>query len=90
MRARTDRNEINLNLKILAHKDVGIEIFQTENKGRGIRATREFEKGDFIAEYSGDLITKKERREEEYSQDSSVGSYIVTLPAGYGFIDATE
>ena len=82
---------ITFSVLILAHKDVGIEVFQTENKGRRVRATRSFEKDQFICEYSGDLITKEEKnkREAAYAQNPNIGSYIVTLPENYGFVDAT-
>ena len=32
---------------------MGIETFQTENKERGVRTLKDFEKGEFVCEYSG-------------------------------------
>lgn len=41
-----------------------------ENKGRGVVATRHFEKGDFVIEYVGELISIAEanKREEKYAE----------------------
>ena len=56
----------------------GIEIASIENKGRGIRAVKSFNKGDFVVEYAGDLIdigTAKDL-ENKYSMDASKGCYM--------------
>ena len=52
-------------------------------QGRGIFATRNFFKGDFIVEYSGDLIDvkKAKEREGEYSMDLSKGCYMYYFKA---------
>jgi histone-lysine N-methyltransferase SETD8 len=34
-------------------------------KGRGVRTTRKFEKGEFIMEYKGELISSKEAKQRE-------------------------
>lgn len=49
-----------------------------EGKGRGIVAARDFNKGDFVVEYSGELIdlTEAKLREEKYSQDQNTGCYM--------------
>jgi len=55
-----------------------IEVSNIENKGRGIVAKRDFAKGEFVVEYSGDLIdigTAKEL-ENKYSMDISKGCYM--------------
>jgi SET domain-containing protein len=42
----------------------------------GVFANKDYRKGEFIVEYDGELINKKEgeKREKEYQQD--LGSYI--------------
>jgi histone-lysine N-methyltransferase SETD8 len=49
-------------------------IFQ----GRGVFTTKYLSKGDFVVEYSGDLIDVKQakEREGEYSMDLSKGCYM--------------
>lgn len=44
----------------------------------GVVTTRPFLKGEFIVEYSGELISFKEalKREDEYYKDASVGCYM--------------
>ena len=51
------------------------------NKGRGVIATSEFEKDEFVVEYKGELISKAEgnRRSNKYSADPSIGSFIYTI-----------
>ena len=45
--------EVEVNNKILAHTDDGLEVFETENRGRGVRTLKDFEKGEFLCEYAG-------------------------------------
>jgi len=55
-----------------------IEVAPIENKGRGIKAVKDFNKGDFVVEYAGDLIdigTAKDL-ETKYSMDASKGCYM--------------
>ena len=49
-----------------------------KGKGCGVTATRPFQKGKFVCEYSGDLILREEaeKREQQYSRDPSIGSYM--------------
>ena len=49
-----------------------------EGKGRGVVSTTPLKRGDFVCEYSGELITFDEakRREKDYSDDSSIGCYM--------------
>lgn len=69
-----------------------VQIFPV--KGRGIIATKEFQAGDFVVEYIGDIIDKTEalRRELEYSQDDSIGSYMYFFDHGNRTycVDATK
>ena len=45
--------EVDINNKILAHTDEDIEKFDTQNKGRGVKTLKDFNKGEFICEYAG-------------------------------------
>ncbi|CAH8537936.1 unnamed protein product [Heterobilharzia americana] len=74
--------------------ETGMKIIQTEEKGRGIIATRSFHEGEFVVEYAGDLISEKiaKQREIEYKRDPSIGSYMfffVHLGQKY-CVDATK
>ncbi|KAI6215113.1 [Histone H4]-lysine(20) N-methyltransferase [Aphelenchoides besseyi] len=54
-----------------------LRIYECD-KGRGIRAGREFAKDQFVVEYKGDLLTYAEARlrEKMYAQDSKIGCYM--------------
>jgi len=56
----------------------GLEIKHIENKGRGIFSTRSFERGEFVCEYAGEMISYKvaKKREEKYSLDVNIGCYM--------------
>lgn len=56
----------------------GLEVKHIENKGRGVFATRKFDRGDFVCEYAGEIISYKaaKKREELYAADSSIGCYM--------------
>ncbi|XP_023020512.2 SET domain containing 8 [Leptinotarsa decemlineata] len=56
----------------------GLEVRYIKNKGRGVFTTRNFNKGEFVVEYSGDLIDLQEayHREHEYEQDENMGCYM--------------
>lgn len=60
------------------HAEEGLEVRVFKNKGRGVVASREFDKGDFVVEYSGELIDLNEakRREEKYASNESTGCYM--------------
>lgn len=47
-------------------------------KGRGIFSTRRFERGEFVCEYAGEMISYKaaKKREEKYATDTSIGCYM--------------
>jgi|UniRef100_A0AC35F785 histone-lysine N-methyltransferase SETD8 len=57
-------------------KDLLIEEFP--EKGRGIRATKNYDKNDFVCEYKGEIISMKEahKRENQYALDPTIGSYM--------------
>ncbi|XP_069816934.1 N-lysine methyltransferase KMT5A [Dendropsophus ebraccatus] len=63
---------------ILRGIEEGMKIDIITGKGRGVIATRSFQRGEFVVEYHGDLIetTDAKRREALYAQDSSTGCYM--------------
>ncbi|XP_044146213.1 N-lysine methyltransferase KMT5A isoform X1 [Bufo gargarizans] len=63
---------------ILSGKEEGLKVDIITGKGRGVIATQNFQRGEFVVEYHGDLIetTDAKRREAFYSQDSSTGCYM--------------
>lgn len=72
----------------------GLKIVEFEGKGRGIVATKTFERNDFVVEYKGDLISPQEARmrEEQFENDPNVGCYMYYFVHG-GIrycIDATK
>lgn len=65
---------------ILAHDhDLPLEIITNPGKGRGVFSKDQYEKGDFVVEYAGDLITVQEakKRELDYEKDPTKGSYML-------------
>ena len=63
---------------IKAMSEDGLEVKVIENKGRGVFATRYFQKGDFVCEYAGEMISYQQakKREEMYGKDPSIGCYM--------------
>uniref|UniRef100_A0A2K5CN67 N-lysine methyltransferase KMT5A n=1 Tax=Aotus nancymaae TaxID=37293 RepID=A0A2K5CN67_AOTNA len=59
-------------------KEEGMNIDLIDGKGRGVIATKQFSRGNFVVEYHGDLIeiTDAKKREALYAQDPSTGCYI--------------
>uniref|UniRef100_A0A8C9LMU8 N-lysine methyltransferase KMT5A n=1 Tax=Piliocolobus tephrosceles TaxID=591936 RepID=A0A8C9LMU8_9PRIM len=59
-------------------KEEGMKIDLTDGKGRGVIATKQFSRGDFVVEYQGDLmeITDTKIQEALYAQDPSTGCYM--------------
>ncbi|XP_053328161.1 N-lysine methyltransferase KMT5A isoform X2 [Spea bombifrons] len=59
-------------------KEEGMKVDIISGKGRGVIATRHFQRGEFVVEYHGDLIeiTDAKKREAVYAQDSSTGCYM--------------
>ncbi|KAK1156394.1 N-lysine methyltransferase KMT5A-B-like [Acipenser oxyrinchus oxyrinchus] len=56
----------------------GMKVEHIEGKGRGVFATKHFQKGEFVVEYHGDLIefTDAKKREGMYAQDPTAGCYM--------------
>ncbi|XP_029139497.1 N-lysine methyltransferase KMT5A [Protobothrops mucrosquamatus] len=59
-------------------KEDGMKIDFIDGKGRGVIATRHFNRGEFVVEYHGDLIEimDAKKREAAYAQDPSTGCYM--------------
>lgn len=55
-----------------------VQVVDFENKGRGVVATKTFNRGDFVVEYAGDLISIDEAKEREsnYAKDPTKGCYM--------------
>ncbi|XP_063171732.1 N-lysine methyltransferase KMT5A isoform X2 [Candoia aspera] len=55
-----------------------LQIDFIDGKGRGVIATRHFNRGEFVVEYHGDLIeiTDAKKREAAYAQDPTTGCYM--------------
>ncbi|CAH0562776.1 unnamed protein product [Brassicogethes aeneus] len=64
--------------KILSGTSEGLKVEIIEGKGRGVMTTRPFSSGEFVTEYCGELINRKEAsiREKEYRNFESIGSYM--------------
>ncbi|GLV38878.1 SET domain containing 2 [Carabus blaptoides fortunei] len=67
------------------------EVFRTEKKGFGIRATADISYGEFILEYVGEVLDPDEfeKRAKNYSQDKNRHYYFMALRAD-AVIDATQ
>ncbi|XP_012274643.1 probable histone-lysine N-methyltransferase CG1716 [Orussus abietinus] len=66
------------------------EVFRTEKKGFGLRATVDLFAGEFIMEYVGEVVDPKDfrRRAKEYSKDKNRHYYFMALKSDQ-IIDAT-
>ena len=69
---------IEQHLLVSDDEDLDIRIESFGEKGRGVVAQRDFKKGEFVVEYSGDLIDigVAKEREGKYSLDLSTGCYM--------------
>ncbi|KAL1502713.1 hypothetical protein ABEB36_007818 [Hypothenemus hampei] len=72
----------------------GLEVKDFKEKGRGVVAAKPFSKGDFVVEYSGELVDliEAKRREENYAQNDKAGCYMYYFKYNdiQYCIDATE
>ncbi|KAF8538430.1 hypothetical protein BDD12DRAFT_885208 [Trichophaea hybrida] len=68
----------------------GVEVALTSDRGYGLRATRSFEPGQIIVEYTGEIITQEEseRRLEEVYKDNT--NYYLMLFDQNMILDATR
>ena len=77
----TEKDRKNLKMwedKIFTGDESNFTILNFGRKGKGVVATKNFEKDEFLLEYSGDLMTYEEGRKkhEEYAKNHKIGSYI--------------
>ncbi|XP_050057168.1 N-lysine methyltransferase KMT5A-A isoform X2 [Aphis gossypii] len=88
-----EEKQIALEEAIASQNEDGLKITVFPNKGRGIIAAKDFARGDYVVEYSGELIYIQEARKREaiYSQDISTGCYMYYFKYGstHYCIDAT-
>ncbi|XP_040203223.1 N-lysine methyltransferase KMT5A isoform X2 [Rana temporaria] len=63
---------------IKSGKEEGLKIDIITGKGRGVIATQNFSRGEYVVEYHGDLIeiTDAKKREAAYAEDTSTGCYM--------------
>lgn len=73
-----EEKQRNLEESVLSGKEDGLKVHNFPGKGRGIVATQLFRRGEFVVEYSGDLIDMAEAREREklYAADQNTGCYM--------------
>ena len=73
---------------------LGLKIFDTGDRGRGIKTTKKVSKGDMVVEYAGELVSEDEAvsREARYKTDPGKGSYMYFFEhKGTPYcVDATE
>ncbi|XP_005103412.1 N-lysine methyltransferase KMT5A [Aplysia californica] len=69
---------------ILSKCEDGLKIQDFDNKGRGVVATKNFDKGDFVVEYAGDLLDIPTAREKEleYGKNPEIGCYMYFFKCG--------
>jgi histone-lysine N-methyltransferase SETD8 len=55
-----------------------LEVYESEQKGRGIRTMRSFTKNEFVVEYKGDILEYEiaKERERKYAEDPTIGSFM--------------
>ena len=56
----------------------GLQVAVLAGKGRGVVASRNFQKNSFVCEYRGELITHAEAKQREirYEQSGDVGCFV--------------
>ena len=62
-------------LELEDDSEQGLEIADYGPKGRGIRATKPFKKGDFLVEYAGELIDDATAKLRDAQYDRDPGSF---------------
>ncbi|CAK1541611.1 unnamed protein product [Leptosia nina] len=63
---------------IREQKEDGLKVAYFDGKGRGVIATQAFYRGQYVVEYTGELVGVAEAREREhkYAQDPNAGCYM--------------
>ena len=74
--------------------DNGLTVKEVEGKGKAVFTARDFMKGEYVAEYTGKMLSKREAKEVEasYRLDPAIGSYMYEFQVGgrWFCIDATR
>ena len=75
---KEDKDKLEKNLLSSSDDHLDLEIKEYTNKGRGISTKRDFLKGEFVAEYAGNLIDLKtaKKLETTYAMDPKIGCYM--------------
>ena len=47
-------------MKVANAEEDGLTIFDAGVKGRGVKSTKSFSMGEYVAQYNGELISQKE------------------------------
>ncbi|KAI9000176.1 hypothetical protein BC832DRAFT_142029 [Gaertneriomyces semiglobifer] len=79
------------NRRFQTRQYASIEIFETDKKGFGLRATDFIPEGTFVIEYCGEVITTAgfKKRIQEYDKQGAKHFYFMSLKANE-FIDASK
>ncbi|KAK3908595.1 N-lysine methyltransferase KMT5A, partial [Frankliniella fusca] len=86
-----NKNKNPVPLRLLLNIEDGLKVVQIPNKGRGVLATRKFFKNEFVIEYRGQLITRKEGITREKKLPRNTGCYFLYFKhKEKPIIDATE
>ena len=90
-----ERDSIEAHLKRNDDSTLGLMVQEFTGRGRGVVATRNFDKNNFVVEYHGEIVNigEAKKREAIYSLDSNVGSYMFYFKDSLGrsfCVDATN
>lgn len=68
-----------------------LEVYNTKNKGWGVRTLEAIPHGTFVCEYAGEVISFQEARRRQFAQKSVENNYIIAVRehAGEGSITET-
>lgn len=62
---------------LIRNKEQGdLQVVVVEGKGRGVKATAPFKKGEYVCSYHGELLSKAEALEREKNYPDNVGCYL--------------
>ena len=91
---KAQEEEIRAQLSLNHDDNLNLEIQWVAVKGRGVFASSDIPKGQFVVEYAGEHISLEEakRRDQEYEKDSTKGSFLYYFKSKDKTccIDATE
>uniref|UniRef100_K1PFJ0 Histone-lysine N-methyltransferase pr-set7 n=1 Tax=Magallana gigas TaxID=29159 RepID=K1PFJ0_MAGGI len=78
------RKEADHYIKLKLDKD-GCEVKHINDViGKGVFAKKDYKKGEFILEYDGELISRREGENREKNYSSALGSYIFFFKSPQG------